>query len=55
MAAIAILVVNLDVELEEWVQMDGSASDRPPMDDKMYCGTAAMPPDRDFRIRWKAR
>lgn len=55
MAAIAILVANLDIEFEEWVQMDGAKSDRAPLDNQSYCGVVAMPPDRDARVRWRAR
>ena len=55
MATIAMLVTNLDIELVDWVQMDGSRSDGPPIDNKWACGTVAMPPDRDFKITWKPR
>jgi cytochrome P450 len=55
MSVVAMLVVNLDMELKEWMQMDGTKSDRVPLDDQRYCGTAAMPPDRDARIRWRRR
>jgi hypothetical protein len=53
MAAIALIVVNFDIELLGYVNMDGSKSDRGPKDDPWYCGAAAMPPDRDLKIRWK--
>ena len=53
MAAVALLVVTFDVELLEYVHFDGSPSDRAPKDDQWWCGTAAMPPDRDLKIRWK--
>jgi cytochrome P450 len=52
MAAIALIVLNFDVEFEEYVLMDGTKSDRGPLDDPWYYGTAAMPPDRDLKIRW---
>ena len=51
MATIALIVLNFDIELEEYVKMDGSRSDRGPKDDAWYSGTAAMPPDRDLKIR----
>jgi cytochrome P450 len=51
--AAALLIINFDIELLEYVNSDGSKSDRPPKDDPSYCGTAAMPPDRDLKIRWK--
>jgi len=53
MSVIALIVVNFDIELEEYTMMDGSRSDRGPQDNKRYCGTGAMPPDRDMKIRWK--
>ena len=52
MATIALIIINFDIELEEYVTMDGGKSDRGPQDDPWYCGTAAMPPDRDLKVRW---
>lgn len=52
MSAIALIVVNFNIEFEEYTMMDGSRSDRGPQDNQWYCGTAAMPPDRDMKIRW---
>lgn len=51
MAAVGIFVLKFDVELEEFVTMDGKRSERGPLDDVWYCGTAAMPPDRDLVVR----
>ena len=53
MAAIALLVVNFDFELEQYVYMDGSKFDRGPKDDSEYLGVAALPPDHDVILRWK--
>ena len=53
MATIAMVVMHFDLEFEEYVKMDGTKSDRGPMDDMWYCGSAAMPPDRDMKSRWK--
>jgi hypothetical protein len=53
MLTIAIIVARLDIELIEWTKKDGSRSDRPARDDPKYCGAAAVPPDRDLKIRWK--
>ncbi|UQC84246.1 uncharacterized protein CLUP02_09742 [Colletotrichum lupini] len=50
---IAILVTKFDMEFVEWTNLDGSKSDRPPVDDERYFGTAAVPPDRDVKVRWK--
>ena len=50
---VALFVVNFDVEFEGYVHMDGSKSDRGPKDDHRYCGSGAMPPDRDLKVRWK--
>jgi len=51
--AMALLVINFDIELVEYVNNDGSTSMRAPKDNPWYCGTAAMPPDLDLKIRWK--
>jgi len=51
MAAIALVVLTFEVDFEEFVGMDGGRSERGPLDDGWYCGTAAMPPDRDMRVR----
>ena len=50
MAAIALVVLKFDIELEGYVTMDGKRSERGPLDDVWYCGTAAMPPDRDLMV-----
>ncbi|TQN68328.1 Cholesterol 7-alpha-monooxygenase [Colletotrichum shisoi] len=50
---VAMLVTRFDMEFVEWTCKDGSKSDRPPVDDEHYFGSAAMPPDRDVRVRWK--
>ncbi|KAE9363129.1 cytochrome P450 [Stipitochalara longipes BDJ] len=51
MAAIALVVSKFDFELEGYVAMDGKKSERGPLDDVWYCGTAAMPPDRDLMVK----
>ena len=51
MTTIALMVLNFDIKLEGYVKMDGSKSNRGPKDDPWYSGTAAMPPDRDLKIR----
>lgn len=53
MIAVALFVVSFDIEFLEYVYMDGSKSNRGPKDDHWWCRTAAMPPDRDSKIRWK--
>ncbi|RDW73675.1 hypothetical protein BP5796_07117 [Coleophoma crateriformis] len=53
MAAIALILSNFDIEFLDYVNKDGTVSDRAPKDDPYYYGAAAMPPDRDLRIRWK--
>ncbi|OLN96876.1 Cholesterol 7-alpha-monooxygenase 2 [Colletotrichum chlorophyti] len=50
---IALLVTRFDIQFVDWVHMDGSKSERPPMDDQRYFGSAAVPPDRDVKLRWK--
>jgi len=53
MLTIAMLASRFDVEFVEWTNMDGSASDRPPQNDRRYTGAAGVPPDRDMKVRWK--
>lgn len=53
LTTIGLLVSRFDFEFVEWRKLDGSVSDRPAKNDQRYCGTGAMPPDRDMRIRWK--
>lgn len=55
MLAVAMIASRFDIEFEDWVNFDGSRSERPPMNDKAYVGAGAVPPDRDMRIRWKRR
>ncbi|RYP60258.1 hypothetical protein DL769_008192 [Monosporascus sp. CRB-8-3] len=53
--AIAVVVTKFDIEFLEWVNADGTKSERPPQDDKSFAGFIAMSPDRDMKIRWKRR
>lgn len=53
MMAVAIIVAKFDIEFMGWVQSDGSRSDRPAFNDQKYAGAAAVPPDRDMKIRWR--
>jgi len=56
MATLAIIVTTFDVEMVEWVSIDGkTASDRPAQDNLKYSGSATLPPDRDLKIRWRRR
>jgi len=59
LATLAIMVTTFDMEMVEWVQvtLDGKSksSDRPARDNLKYCGAAALPPDRDMRVRWRRR
>ncbi|OHE97164.1 hypothetical protein CORC01_07605 [Colletotrichum orchidophilum] len=50
---IAMLVTKFDMEFVEWTTLSGLKSDRAPVDDERYFGTAAVPPDRDVKVRWK--
>ncbi|KAK0649783.1 cytochrome P450, partial [Cercophora newfieldiana] len=53
-AAVALMVVTFDIEMVEWVSLDGKTkSDRPAQEDPKYSGSAAMPPDRDMKVRWR--
>ncbi|KAK2036533.1 cytochrome P450 [Colletotrichum somersetense] len=51
--SIAMVLTRFDLEFVEWTCKDGSKSGRPPIDDPHYFGSAAVPPDRDAKIRWK--
>ncbi|KAK1579310.1 cytochrome P450 [Colletotrichum navitas] len=51
--SIAMILTRFDLEFVEWTCKDGSKSERPPVDDPHYFGSAAVPPDRDAKIRWK--
>jgi hypothetical protein len=53
MLTIAILVSRFDMEFIEWTNLDGSKSDRGPLHNEKYFGAAAVPPDRDMKLRWK--
>jgi len=54
MLTVAILVSRFDVEFDAWTNLeDGSVSDRPARNDAWFSGSAAMPPDRDMRVRMR--
>jgi hypothetical protein len=56
MSTLAIIVTTFDVEMIEWVSFDGkSKSDRPAKDNLKNSGSAALPPDRDIKVRWRRR
>ncbi len=56
MLAIAMVVAWFDAESVGWTMADQSApSERPAQDDVRYSGAAAMPPDRDMKLRWRRR
>ncbi|KAI0468869.1 cytochrome P450 [Xylaria cf. heliscus] len=51
--AVAIIINKFEIEMIEWMLPDGTPSDRPARSNQYYAGTAAMPPDREMKIRWK--
>jgi hypothetical protein len=53
MLTIAMIITQFDIEFVEWTNIDGSKSYRGPLDDEKYSGAAAVPPDRDMKIRWR--
>ncbi len=53
MMCIAMMVTRFDMEFEAWVKLDGTPSDRPPLNDDRWAGAAAVPPDRDMKTRCK--
>ncbi|KAK3688015.1 cytochrome P450 [Podospora appendiculata] len=50
---LVIVVARFDVEFVAWTKLDGSPLDRSARDDATYIGSAAVPPDRDMKLRWK--
>ncbi len=50
---VASVVARFDVEFVEWTKLDGTPSDRPAQNDALHAGEAAMPPDREMKVRWK--
>ncbi|KAK0736166.1 cytochrome P450 [Apiosordaria backusii] len=55
MMTVAILVTRFDLDFVEWVNKDGTPSDRPAQDDVSYAGAAAVPPDREMKVRFTRR
>jgi len=51
--AVAKFLTQFDIEFVEWTKLDGSKSDRGPLTNDKNFGAAAVPPDRDMKIRWK--
>ncbi|KAI1841601.1 hypothetical protein JX266_012254 [Neoarthrinium moseri] len=50
---LALLLARFEIEMIEWVNGDGSKSDREPEHVSAYVGVLAMPPDRDMKARWR--
>ncbi|KAM7203381.1 putative cytochrome P450 E-class, group IV [Naviculisporaceae sp. PSN 640] len=51
---VALMVSRFDIEFLEWTHLeDGSHSDRPAQNHAAFIGGAAVPPDRDMKVRWK--
>jgi len=53
MMTISVIVARFDIEFTQWTRLDGSPSDREARNDDNFAGGAAIPPDRDMRVRWK--
>ncbi|KAI1169504.1 putative cytochrome P450 [Nemania sp. FL0916] len=53
LTTVALVVSRLEIEIQGWTTTDGKSSDRPAQSDLKYCGSGAMPPDRDLRVRWR--
>lgn len=51
--ALGMLIGRFDVEVVGWTHFDGTASDRPGVNDEKFAGAAGMPPDRDLKISMK--
>jgi len=55
MAAVALIVLNFDLEVLGFTNMDGTPSARRPHLDAAYHGAGVSPPDRDIKIRLRRR
>ena len=55
MLTLAMIVSRFDIEYLGWTMLDGSVSDRPARDNERYCGAAAVPPDRDMKVRLRKK
>ncbi|KAH6689456.1 cytochrome P450 [Plectosphaerella plurivora] len=53
MLGVAVMVSRFDIEFVEWTMLDGGVSEREARGDVRYVGAAAVPPDRDMRVRWR--
>ncbi|RYP60190.1 hypothetical protein DL771_010600 [Monosporascus sp. 5C6A] len=51
--AIAMVVTRFDVGRVEWIEIDGSPSERPAQNDPSYAGAGSVPPDRDMKVQWR--
>ena len=47
------LVARFDIEFLNWVNKDGSKSERPAQNDRNFAGAVGVPPDRDLKYRWR--
>lgn len=50
---VAMILSNFDIEFVEWLNLDGSPSDRPALDNTGYANAVATPPDREMKTRWR--
>ncbi|KAL1860704.1 hypothetical protein Daus18300_009047 [Diaporthe australafricana] len=53
LTTIGLMISQVDIEPVCWTELDGSPSNRAAKADPRYCGSDAMPPDRDMKIRWR--
>lgn len=51
--ALSAIIAKFEIEPVEWINHDGSPSDREAREDEKYSGTGSMAPDRDMKILWK--
>ncbi|MCJ1323140.1 hypothetical protein MMC15_008493 [Xylographa vitiligo] len=51
MLTAGLLVSKFDLEFVAWTMPGGAPADRPPRNDRRFCGSGSAPPDRDMRIR----
>ncbi|KAK1759933.1 cholesterol 7-alpha-monooxygenase 4 [Echria macrotheca] len=51
LTTVAMLVSRFEITPVGWVDLEGNPSDRPAENDARWCGGAAVPPDRDLKVK----
>lgn len=51
--AVAMIMSQFKFKDVEWLNADGTLSDRPAADNTGYANAVATPPDREMRVKWR--